>query len=100
MSKPVNEISAEDFAALGDGSISLRRRDAAPLPLRLCEVRPLSPGGPRKAPPFSATLSAPDGSQLAQGVYTLCHPSLGELVLLMVPIGMQADGPGYEIVFN
>ncbi len=100
MSTRINEISAEAFARLGDESISLVRDDAAPLQLRLCAVRSLHAGGPRKVAPFSATLSAPDGAQLSQGVYTLRHPTLGELALFMVPIGMQADGPGYEIVFN
>jgi len=76
------------------------RQDGDPLLLRLCAVAPLGVRGPRPQPPFSVTLSTPDGTQLEQGVYALEHPKLGRLDLFLVPIGMQSDGPGYEIVFN
>ena len=100
MSIAINEITAESFADVGQGNIEIARTDGPPLRLQLCEVKPLGVRGPRLAPPFSVTLSAPDGTQLIQGVYAIEHPTLGRLELLLVPIGRLADGPGYEIVFN
>ena len=96
----INEITAAAFAEMGDGDIQLAREGDGVLTLRLCEVKSLGVRGPRPAPPFSATLSAPDGTQLEQGTYAVLHPTLGRLELFLVPIGMQSDGPGYEIVFN
>ncbi|MCK7594966.1 DUF6916 family protein [Pseudomarimonas salicorniae] len=100
MGIPINEITAEAFADLGGQALALLREDGPPLPLRLCAVRTHVVLGPRAAPPFSAILSAPDGARLGQGMYTLRHPGLGDLALFLVPVGPQADGPGYEVVFN
>ena len=96
----IDKITAEAFADLHGGGIDVLRDGAQPLRLRLCQITPLGPGGPRSAPPFSVTLCAPDGDRLAQGIHALQHPSLGRLELFLVPIGRLADGAGYEIVFN
>ena len=96
----INEITAEAFSNLGDGAIGIERADAGRLWLCLHDVSLLGVHGPRPAPPFSATLTAPDGTQLAQGVYTLEHPTLGRLELFLVPIAPKDGQPTYEIVFN
>lgn len=100
MNIAINDITAEAFAQLAGGSIGLLRDGAPPVPLRLCEVKLLGAGGPRTAPPFSATLCAPAGARLAQGIHALQHPTLGRLDLFLVPIGNLPEGAGYEVVFN
>lgn len=100
MNIAINEITAEAFADLGDGAIHIVRSDAGTLPLKLLEVKPLGMGGPRPVPSFSVTLAAPVGTQLAQGVYALAHPTLGRLELFLVPIAPKDGQPACEIVFN
>src|SRR5690606_10365455 len=96
----INHITAEAFADLGDGAMGIGRAGGGLLPRRLHEVTSLGAHGPRPVPSFSATLAAPDGTQLAQGVYALEHPTLGRLELFLVPIGPKDGHPAYEIVFN
>ncbi|MCB1560037.1 MAG: hypothetical protein KDI75_02885 [Xanthomonadales bacterium] len=100
MNIAIHEISADTFANLGDGTIDIARADGSRLSLRLHGVSPLGAHGPRPVPPFSAILIAPDGTQLAQGVYALEHPTLGQLELFLVPIAPKDGQPAYEIVFN
>ncbi|MEZ5465275.1 MAG: hypothetical protein R3F22_08660 [Lysobacteraceae bacterium] len=100
MNIAINEISAEAFADLGHGVIGIPRIDGEILHLKLQAVSLLGARGPRAVPAFSATLTAPDGTQLAQGVYALEHPTLGRLDLFLVPIGPKDGQPAYEIVFN
>jgi hypothetical protein len=37
---------------------------------------------------------------MAQDVYALRHPELGELAIFLVPVGADAEGVRYEAVFS
>lgn len=99
MSKALNEIPAEDFEPLLGQDLVCRAGDAA-LALQLEQVwRSPYPTG-RELPGFSLFLRGPAQPSLGQGMVALAHPQLGELSLFMTPIGRDAQGMRYEIVFN
>lgn len=69
------------------------------LPLAVRELRRLSPTRVR-AEPFAVVLRGPAEPMLSQGIHRLAHPRWGEMDLFIVPIGRDASGVDYEIVFN
>lgn len=57
-------------------------------------------GAPR-ALPFSLLFVGAANLRLPQQIYTLQHPTAGELQLFLVPLGPRADGQQqFEAVFN
>ncbi len=68
--------------------------------LQVIEVRLYDPHSERPQPPFSVVLLAGDALLLPQGIYRLHHPARGALDLFMVPLGPDACGMRYELVFN
>jgi len=99
MSKPLNEIPAEDFDALVGKTIACGAGDAH-VDLLLEQVwRSPYPTG-RDLPGFSLYLRGSVEYPLTQGIIELPHPQHGALQLFMTPIGRDAQGLRYEIVFN
>jgi hypothetical protein len=99
MSKALNEIPAEDFDPLLGQELACRADDTM-LALQLEQVwRSPYPTG-RALPGFSLFLRGPLQPALGQGMLQLSHPQLGELALFMTPVGRDAQGMRYEIVFN
>lgn len=99
MSIALDHLPAEDFdtlvgqplpARLADGQLELVVESVwrSPYPT----ARPL--------PGFSLFLRGPLQTPLGQGAIGLLHPQHGELVLFMTPVGRDARGYRYEIVFN
>lgn len=99
MTIALNELPADDFDALVQQPISARAGEHA-LTLTLESVwRSPYPTG-RAIPGFSLFLRGPLEVKLNQGIITLTHPAHGDLELFMTPIGRDAQGCRYEIVFN
>jgi hypothetical protein len=99
MSKLLNEIPAEDFDALVGQAIACRV-DSTSVELQLEQVwRSPYPTG-RELPGFSLYLRGSAEQPLTQGIIELPHPQHGTLQLFMTPIGRDAQGLRYEIVFN
>ncbi len=99
MSTPLNMIPAEDFEPLVGQPVACRAANCTlPLVLEQVWVSPYPTG--RALPGFSLFLRGPATPSLGQGVYALTHPRHGELELFLTPIGRDADGLRYEIVFN
>lgn len=73
-----------------------------PYALELVEVQDLGDApGPEFRKPFSLTLRNPvKNAYLAQGTYRLEHDQMGSLELFMVPLGPDAAGMRYEVVFG
>jgi len=71
------------------------------LDLQLVEVSPMGQtSGHRARAPFSLIFRGPANLLLDQGTYPFVHPALGSLPLFLVPIGPDAEGLCYEVVFN
>jgi hypothetical protein len=94
--------TAEDFRQHLGTSFGVRVPTPTPVELELVEVKdyvPQSnePGGMER---FSLFFYGPKEIMLKQGTFTLEHPAMGEVVLFMVPIGLDQRGFRYEVVFN
>jgi hypothetical protein len=99
MTIALNELPAEDFESLLQQALPARAGEVA-LELTVESVwRSPYPTG-RDIPGFSLFLRGPREAPLAQGLITLAHPVHGALELFMTPIGRDAKGLRYEIVFN
>lgn len=95
----LDELPAEDFEALVQQTLSARA-GAHEVALTLDGVwRSPYPTG-RAIPGFSLLLRGPPERPLTQGIVTLNHPRHGDLELFLTPIGRDAGGCRYEIVFN
>lgn len=98
----LDQLQRSDFEPFIQQSFIIRfRLPEAELPALLMAVTPLKshPGSPR--PPFSLTFRTPQqGQYYQQAMYTLVHPEKGELELFFVPIGFDAEGMKYEVIFN
>ncbi len=95
----LNELPADDFEALVDQTVTLSW-DTGGLDCRVESVwRSPYPTG-RNLPGFSVFLRGPADRPLEQGVYSVRHPSHGELHLFLTPVARDAQGMRYEIVFN
>lgn len=95
----LDELPAEDFERLVGQAVDL----AAGAEQVSCRVESVwrSPYPTARAlPGFSVFLRGPVERPLAQGSYRLGHPLHGELELFLTPVGRDAEGLRYEIVFN
>jgi hypothetical protein len=74
--------------------------DAAPL--RLIEVTDLTraKASPRFRPAFSILFVDTGPGRRPQRIHLLDHPALGELALMLVPVGPGEGGELYEAVFH
>ncbi len=99
MTIALNEIPAEDFDALVGQALTCRA-DSAAVELQLEQVwRSPYPTG-RELPGYSLYLRGSGQTHLSQGIIEFLHPQHGALQLFMTPIGRDAHGLRYEIVFN
>ena len=94
--------TAEDFRQHLGTKFGVRVETPRPLELELDEVKDYTPqanepGGMER---FSLFFYGPGDIMLNQGTFTLEHPSMGEVMLFLVPIGQDPQGFRYEVVFN
>ena len=95
----LEQITSQEFSALQETSLTLEV-NGLPHPVHVAEVREFPAHPARPKPPFSVTLLAPRELLLPQGIYRLHHPTRGALDLFMAPLGPDARGMRYEIIFN
>ena len=92
----------EDFRQHLGTKFKVRVEAPRPIELELEEVKGYraganEPGGMER---FSLFFCGPDDLMLPQGIFVLEHPSMGELLLFIVPVGRDDRGFRYEVVFN
>lgn len=66
--------------------------------IKLIEAR--DRGSIPKQEQFSLLFIGPRDARFGQGMYKIEHDSLGAFELFLVPVAGNAEGPGYEAVFN
>lgn len=99
MTTELNTLVAEDFDALVGTALPVQAH-GRDLSLTLEEVwRSPYPTG-RDQPGFSLFLRGDAALPLGQGMLRLQHPVHGALDLFATPVGREATGLRYEIVFN
>jgi hypothetical protein len=69
-----------------------------PLELELVEVGDAGEGN--QGLNFRLLFRGPRDAPLGQGVVQLTHPAIGAVALFIVPVGADAVGLQYEVVFN
>lgn len=95
----LEQITSQEFSALQETFLTLEANGRNHT-VQVAEVREFPMHHARPEPPFSITLLAPRELLLPQGIYRLHHPTRGALDLFMAPLGPDARGMRYEIIFN
>jgi hypothetical protein len=70
----------------------------APVELELVEVSDIGDGN--HGLNFRLLFRGPRETPLGQGMVELEHPAIGAVAMFMVPVGADAAGAQYEVVFN
>lgn len=96
----LENLQQADFQAHLNENFRIQLHDGE-LDLQLIEVSAVGQTSRNPArTPFSLVFRGPADLLLHQGIYPLTHPTLGSLPLFLVPIGPDAEGLCYEVVFN
>jgi len=92
----------EEFRRHLGTKFGVRVEAPRPVELELDEVKGFKAGAnePSGMERFSVFFYGPGDLMLPQGTFALEHPSMGELLLFMVPVGRDERGFRYEVVFN
>lgn len=99
MAVELHLLPVEDFEALLGQSLPARA-ETQDITLVVDKVWRSPYPTARPIPGFSLFLRGALDTPLGQGIVTLQHPRHGELDLFMTPVGRDAGGFRYEIVFN
>lgn len=94
----IEQLTRQDFVQLSPGSLGIDYQGKR-FAVEVVETRELPAGSPRQSP-FAVVLAGPVSPVLPQGIHALFHPARGRLDLFLVPIGRDAVGTRYEIIFN
>ena len=92
----------EEFRRHLGTKFGVRVQAPRPVELELDEVKAYRAGANEAGSMerFSLFFHGPGDLMLPQGTFALEHPSMGELLLFIVPIGQDERGFRYEVVFN
>jgi hypothetical protein len=99
MTIELHQLPAEDFETLVGQTLAARAGET-PISLTIESVWRSPYPTARAIPGFSVFLRGPADLRLGQGILSFSHPRHGELALFMTPVGRDAGGFRYEIVFN
>ena len=96
----LDRVTSTDFRAHLGEEFRIHYGGEQPLAVRLSEVTDLraNPGIARA--PFSLLLHGSKEGWLRQGLYAIEHPRMGRAELFIVPLGNDAQGMRYEIIFG
>ena len=95
----LDKLRKEDFEPLIGTELKVTS-GAAQTELEIAEVSELKSPSPRATPPFRLILRSRTGWRAPQGMFRVEHPTLGALEMFAVPVGPDAIGLCYEILFN
>ena len=96
----LDKVRRAQFVELVDQDFELALKNAAPLHVRLVEVRSLGAGQAGGREPFALEFRANASVRLPQPVYTVSHPRLGTMDIFLVQVGADSTGAYFEAVFN
>jgi len=96
----LHELTATDFRRhVGDG-FRVHYGGELPLPVRLSEVADSPLNAANLRAPFSLLFHGPKEGWLRQGTYTFEHDAMGRMDIFVVPLGADAEGMRYEVIFG
>ncbi len=97
----LDQLQASDFIDLKDSVLSIRFSPEVTLDARLIDVSEVNGDSPLSRNPFHLVLQTQQKDEYyRQNIYTLIHPTKGDLELFMVPLGGDGKGMRYEVVFS
>jgi hypothetical protein len=101
----LDKLTKDDFAGQIGEPFNVHYGSEVPLAAELVEVTgyaagPRATGATIRREPFSLVFRGPRAPVLPQRIYTLEHDAFGRLELFIVPIGPDATGMRYQVVFN
>lgn len=91
----------DDIKPLLNQKIIIRFSDAHRLSAEVIEVSNLKNFSQLATEPFSFVLRTEQKNEyFPQAIYTIEHPTKGDISVFMVPIGFDTEGMKYEIIFS
>lgn len=94
-------LKIEDIRPLLNQKVIVRFSDTHHLSAEVTEVSTLKNFANSNTEPFSFTLRTEQKNEyFPQAIYPIEHPTKGDLAVFMVPIGFDAEGMKYEIIFS
>ena len=99
--KATDIIEIADFEGLLNQQIDIRFSNEVILPAKLIEVTTLGGYSPLERNPFSIIVRTEQKTEYyQQGTYIMLHPSIGNIYIFFVPLGMDKEGMKYEAIFS
>jgi hypothetical protein len=96
----LDKVDRAHFTRFVDQDFKIAVKDAAPLNVRLVEVRSLGAGRAGRREPFALKFRADASVRLPQHIYAVSNGLLGTMEIFLVQIGADSTGAYFEAVFN
>ena len=96
----LDKVDRTQFAEFVGQDFEIALKDAAPLKVRLVEVRSLGAPQARSREPFALEFRADASVRLPQHIYAVSHGLLGTMEIFLVQIEADSTGAYFEAVFN
>jgi len=96
----LDKVNRAQFAELVDQDFEIVLKGAAPLNVRLIEVRSLGAARAGGREPFTLEFRADASVRLPQRIYTVSHGQLGTMQIFLVQVGADSAGAYFEAVFT
>ena len=97
----LKHVSVNDFTPYLNLKLNIGFSQEITLPAELIAVTQLGGYSPLERTPFSIVLRTEQKTEYyQQGTYIIKHPSQGEMLIFLVPLGFDRDGMKYEAVFS
>ena len=96
----LDKVNRAQLAELVDQDFEIILKGAAPLNLRLIEVRSLGAARAAGREPFALEFRADASVRLPQRIYAVSHGQLGTMEIFLVQVGADSAGAYFEAVFT
>lgn len=94
-------LQIDDIKPLLNQKLIIRFSDSHRLSAEVIEVSSLKNFSQSNTEPFSFVLRTEQKNEyFPQAIYTIEHPSKGDISVFIVPIGLDTEGMKYEIIFS
>lgn len=97
----IEKLTVADFQPYINQTFSIRFTPEVTLPAELISVETWGSETDKYRQPFTLTFRTAQKTEFyPQSIFTLVHPTAGDLAVFFVPIGLDSEGMRYEAVFS
>ena len=96
----LDKVDRAQLAEFVGQDFEIALKGAAPVNVRLVEVRSLGAAQAGSREPFALEFRAGPSVRLPQHIYAVSHGQLGTMEIFLVQIGVDSTGAYFEAVFN